>query len=197
MKLKDSTTYTNLARAFAGECQARTRYKFMVYGAEREGYGAIALLIKEVIKNEFNHARMLYTFIETATDKTIDTINIEASYPFKEKWNLLDNLRFSVEDEANEAEKIYPEFAKIARKEGFEDIAGLFDNLVQVETCHSKLFQQIYTQLRDGTIYKKPNQVKWKCVDCGYEETGTTAWTECPLCQAKQGFTKLIIDDNA
>ena len=195
MKLKDSQTYLNLARAYAGETMARTRYEFVEYGARKEGYKNIAELIDGVAYQEFNHARMLYTFIQTACDGAIPNIDVCAGYPFNEKWDLLENLRLAAEDEADEAERIYPEFARVADEEGFKDIAGLFRNIAQVETCHKKLFLQLHDQLAGGTLYKKDKAVKWKCEDCGYEATSTEAWVQCPLCQAKQGSIKLILDE--
>ena len=195
MKLKDSQTYLNLARAYAGETMARTRYEFVEYGARKEGYKNIAELIDGVAYQEFNHARMLYTFIQTACDGAIPNIDVCAGYPFKEKWDLLENLRLAAEDEADEAERIYPEFARVADEEGFKDIAGLFRNIAQVETCHKKLFLQLHDQLAGGTLYKKDKAVKWTCEDCGYEATSTEAWVQCPLCQAKQGSIKLILDE--
>lgn len=197
MKLKDSKTYTNLAKAFAGECQARTKYKFLEYACTEGGYKAIADLIKEIICQEFNHARMLYTFIQTATTDTITNIDIDTGYPFKQKWNLLENFKLGADDENNEATKIYPEYAKIATQEGFTDIAGLFNNLIQVETCHKTTLEQIYTQMKNGTMYKKPTKVKWKCSECGHEEELKEAWTECPLCQAKQGAVLLKLEDKS
>lgn len=195
MKLIESKTYLNLAKAYAGECMARTRYEFIEYGARKEGYKNIAELIDTVVYQEFNHARMLYTFIETADDGIINNIDICSGYPFKEKWNLLENLRLAAEDEGIEAERIYPEYASIAEKEGFKDIAGLFRNLIQVENCHKLLFTQLYEQMKNGTLYKKPTVVKWKCNDCGYEAESKTAFTTCPLCQAKQGSILLKIED--
>ena len=132
MELIKSKTFANLVRAYAGECQARTRYEFIEYGARNEGYVAMAELIDKVAYNEFNHARMFYSFIQTASDKPIENAEVCAGYPFKEKWNLLDNLKFASEDENNEAVKIYPEFAKVAKEEGFTDIANLFLDLVLV-----------------------------------------------------------------
>ncbi|MEG1646888.1 MAG: ferritin family protein, partial [Clostridia bacterium] len=156
-------------------------------------------MIKEVATNEFHHARMLFSFIDSADTKhTIDNITVSAGYPFKQKIGTLEeNLRLAVEDEQNEAHKIYPEFAQVAKKEGFNDIANLFLNLVQVETCHSKLFQILYDQMKNGTMYKLPNLVKWKCKDCGYEETLKEAWQKCPICMAPQGHVMLHINDGA
>ena len=112
-----------------------------------------------------------------------------------EKWDLVENLRIAAEDELDEAERIYPEFAATAREEGFPEIAKLYEDIIGVETCHHKLFKQLYEQMKKGTMYKKKEKVKWKCADCGYEATSKEAWKECPLCKAKQGSVMLIIED--
>ena len=195
MQLKDSKTFQNLTNAFAGECMAMVRYRFVSYGATQQGYKALAALVDDVIYNEFQHARMLYTFIESADKGTINNLPVNSGYPFKEKWDLLENLRLAAEDELNEAEKIYPEYARIAREEGFPEIAALYENIIQVETCHNKLFTQLYQQMKKGTMYKKKEKVKWKCGDCGYEATAKEAWQECPICKAKQGAVMLKIED--
>lgn len=84
MKLKDSKTYANLAKSYAGECQARTRYEFIEYGARMNGYKYLAELVDKVVYNEFNHARMFYTFIQQSEEKQIENIDIASGYPFKE-----------------------------------------------------------------------------------------------------------------
>ncbi len=195
MKLKDSKTYVNLAKSYAGECQARTRYEFIVYGARMNGYKYLAELVEKVVYNEFNHARMFYTFIQQSEEKQVENIDIASGYPFKEKWDLQANLRIAAEDEMDEATRIYPEYAKTAREEGFTEIAKLYEDIIQVETCHQKLFSQLYEQMKSGTMYKKKEKVKWKCADCGYEATAKEAWQECPLCKAKQGSVMIQIED--
>lgn len=195
MNLKESKTYNNLAKSYAGECQAHIRYKFIEYGARMEGYSCLAEIIDKVVYNEFNHARMFYTFIQKADSKTIDNIDISSGYPFKEKWDLLENLKLASEDEKLEEQRIYPEYARIAREEGFEDIALLYENIIQVESCHRKLFADLYNQLKSGTLYKKPKPVKWKCADCGYEATSKEAWKKCPLCESAQGRVMLKLND--
>lgn len=197
MELIKSQTFTNLARAFAGECQAHVRYKFIEYGARNEGYTALAEMIDKVVYNEFNHARMFYTFLQKASDKPIENIEICGGFPFKEKWNLTENLRLAAEDENMEASSIYPEFAAVARKEGFNDVAALFDDVIQVENCHKMLFTQLYEQMKNGTMYAQKTPTKWKCGGCGYETTAKTAPEECPLCKAKQGVFLLKIEDQA
>lgn len=197
MELLDSKTLLNLAKSYAGECQARTRYNMIEYGATQQGFKALADIIHDIAFNEFNHSRMFYSFIQTASDSVVKNIDVCSGYPFKEKWELLENLKLAAEDETDEATKIYPEYEKMARKEGFDDIANLYKNIIQVENCHSMLLTQLYGQMKGGTMYKQNKIVKWKCGDCGYEHEAKEADKICPLCQAKQGFFMLKIEDNA
>ena len=194
MELKNSQTIKNLAKSYAGECQAHVRYKFIEYGAREQGYKTLAEMIDNLVYNEFNHARMFYTFIQQASDETIDNINIDTGYPFKEKWDLAENLRLAAEDEGMEENVIYPEYRRIAQQEGFEEIAKLYDDIIQVESCHRKLLTDLYNQLSTGTLYKKQTKMKWKCADCGYEAVGYEPWDECPLCKAKQGSVMLHLN---
>ncbi|MBO5774305.1 MAG: rubrerythrin family protein [Clostridia bacterium] len=195
MKLLNSKTYYNLAKSYAGECQAHVKYKFIEYGARKEGYTALAEIIDKVVYNEFIHARMFYTFIQEASDKPIANIEICGGYPFKEKWDLIENLRFASEDERAESDEIYAEFERVAREEVFDEIDELYKDIRQVENCHSLLFKDLYEQMSTGTLYKKETPVKWKCGACGYEETGKEAFKVCPICKAKQGVVMLKLND--
>ena len=194
MKLKDSETFKNLARAYAGECQARTRYEFVEYGFRYNGYEAIAQTIDKIAYQEFNHARMLYTFIQDAELKQVDNIEVCAGFPFKEKWELANNLKLLAEDENDEAE-VYAEFIKVAKKEGFPEIAQLFKNIMDVEIRHRDVFLEIYTQFSEGTMYKKDKSVFWYCPSCGYVGKGKQAWDKCPLCEAEQGVCNLVMPE--
>ena len=160
-----------------------------------QGYKELAKMIDSLVYNEFNHARMFYTFIQQASKETIENIDISSGYPFKEKWDLVENLRLASEDEQLEEEVIYPQYMQEAREEGFEEIAKLYEDIIQVESCHKKLLKDLYTQLKNGTLYKKPHKVKWKCADCGYEAEGKEPWEVCPLCKAKQGSVMLKLND--
>ncbi len=193
MELKDSKTFKNLARAYAAECQARTRYEFIEYGARINGYKNIADIIDEIVYQEFNHARMFYTFLQNHEKNEIDNIDIEAGYPFKEKWDLEQNLKFGAEDESGDADA-YLHFAEIAKEEGFDDIASLFEKVRQVELYHQKIFAELYSQYRNNTLYKKDKPVIWECADCGYMAEGLEPWEECPLCKAKRTSVKLILE---
>ena len=195
MELIDSQTYKNLAKSYAGECQDHVRYKFIEYGARMQEYKALAELIDKIVFNEFNHARMFYTFIQKASDKPIKNIEVCSGYPYKEKWDLLENLKLAAEDEEIEATKVYPEYLRVAREEGFEEIAKLYEDIIKVELAHMQVFKELYKQMKSKTLYKRSQKVKWKCGDCGYEAYGKTPWDICPLCQAKIGAVLLKLDD--
>ncbi len=190
MQLIDSQTYINLAQSFAGETQARTRYEFIEYGLRNEGYKVMAEIIDKIAYNEFNHARMFYTKLQDASQKPIANIDISTGYPFKEKWTILDNLKFAAEDEHTEV-GLYKQMSETAKKEGFPDIAELFQLTSKVEAQHEAIFQELYQQMSEGTLYKKDTEVVWKCSGCGHTYKGKQAWDMCPLCMAKQGAVLL------
>lgn len=194
MKLKDSQTYLNLARAYAAECQARTRYEFVEYGFRYNGFEAIAQIIDTIAYQEFNHARMLYTFIQDASQKQIDNINIEAGFPFKEKWDMEENLKLLAEDEGLEADA-YAEFITTANMEGFTDVANLFKMIMDVEIRHKNLFLNLHEQFKNKKLYKKANKQMWICPNCGYVSFDKEAWETCPLCEAKQGVCQVIVPE--
>ena len=194
MKLKDSQTYLNLARAFTSECAARTRYEFVEYGFRYNGYEAIATLIDRIAYQEFNHARVLYTKLQDAEMPVIKNIDIAAGLPFKEKWELLENLEFLMQDELDEA-KAYQEFAETALEEGFGEIAKVFDMIRDVEMRHAKVFEELARQMKDKELYSKAKEVAWVCPNCGYVSFDKNAWETCPLCQAKKEVCELVLPD--
>ena len=134
---------------------------------------------------------MIYSFIQTANDGTIDNIEICTGYPFRQKWDLMENLRFAAEDEGVAADKLYPEFARTAKEEGFNDIAALFNNLVKIEESHKNEFMRLYKLFKEGKLYKSDASVIWKCPECGYESMSKQAFETCPVCQAKQGVVNI------
>lgn len=192
MKLKDSKTFTLLAKAYAGECQARTRYEFIEYGARMQGYKAMSEIIDRIIFNEFNHARMLYTKIQDAEMPEVKNIEISGDFPFKEKWDLERNLKLAADDEESEV-KLYAEFSKIAKDEGFTEIATLFTNIGKIESEHYKTFTRLYEGLKNETLYKKDKKTLWKCTHCGHVYYGLEAPKTCPVCNEKQGSFEIDI----
>ncbi len=195
MKLKDSKTFVNLARAYMAECSARTRYEFCEYGFRYNGYEAIATLIDKIAYQEFNHARALYTKLQDGEMKLIDNIDVCAGFPFKEKWDLETNLSLLCQDELDEAHA-YEEFETTAREEGFTEIADLFKMIRDVEVRHARVFEEVYNQFKNKSLYKKAKEVAWICPACGYVSFDKEAWETCPLCQAKQGYCDIQLPED-
>ncbi len=188
--LEGTKTLVNLAKAFAGECQAGARYQFTGKKAQKEGYEQIMQLFKTLAKNEMAHALIYYNFITQNCTIKIDDIKINTGYPFK-CGTLAEELIYSAENEQSEAENIYPAYAATAKKEGFADIAAAFEMIAQIETLHMQKLQQVGEMLKDGSLYKKPQPQNWVCAECGHEDTLKSAWKICPVCKYAQGYVQL------
>lgn len=193
MKFEDSKTRENLARAFAGECQAGARYQFAAKKAEQEGYGYISVLLKTQAKNEMSHAKAYWDLIVNNSAKPPANIEITGGYPFKD-GDLLQNLKDTMETEHSESDNIYPSFAKVAEDEGFPDVAKMFTLISTVENCHYLLLKQLYEGMKSGKLYKKATPIKWKCNECGFEHTSKQPWSICPICKYEQGYVQIPID---
>lgn len=185
MELIQSKTYENLKKAYIAECSARTRYEFVEYGQRMAGYEGLAKITDKIAYQEFNHARMLYTYIEDASKGTIDNLEIKATLPFRQKWDLVENLKLTAEDENDEA-KFYQKAEKTAIKEGFSEIAGLFNMIRKVEIKHKKIFNYLYEQMKNKKLFNSDKEREWICPSCGHSIKATTAPEKCPLCMAKR-----------
>lgn len=185
MELKKSKTYENLKKAFIAECAARTRYEFVEYGQRMAGYEGLATITDKIAYQEFNHARMLYTHIEDADKQTIVNEQIKVDLPFRQKWDLVENLKLTADDEEEEA-KFYQKAFKIATEEGFPEIAGLFDMIRKVELKHKKIFIYLYEKMKDKKLFNSDKEKEWCCPSCGHTVKASTAPEKCPLCMAKR-----------
>lgn len=190
VKFEKSETYKNLAKGFAGECQAGARYQFLSKQCLNEGYNFLSNTVKTLAKNEMAHAKMFFDEIVNNSTKVVKNIDIESGYPFK-FGELIDHFKYTMEDEEMEANTIYPAYAETARNEGFLDIADLFDRVSSVEDCHYNLNKQIYEGLKNKTLYKSKTPIKWKCSNCGNEHTQKEAWKVCDLCSMPQGYVEV------
>ena len=189
MQFENTETYKNLARSFAGECQAGMRYQMIAKLAMQEKMKTLADTIKAIAKNETLHATQFFNkMIEKTGSK--DNVDFDAGYPFH-AGTLAEGLKFAAMDENSEAENIYPSFAVTAQKEGFEDIAGLYRLVAEVEKQHKIIFQYLCDAVKNGTLYKAESPILWICSECGYMHVGNEAWNVCPLCKAGQGYVDL------
>ena len=142
MDFTKTQTFHNLARAFAGECQAGMRYQLTAKAAMKQGYEVLADTIRTIAKNETNHAKVFFEALLNNAGSQ-DDIRIEASYPFH-AGTVEDNLRFAAIDEQDEAENLYPSFARIAEEEGFGQIALKFRQVAKVEENHKIIFGYLH-----------------------------------------------------
>ena len=188
-----SRTKQNLARAFAGECQDGARYQFMATLAQDEGYNYMQTIFKTHAKNEMAHAKKFYNLITDNCSCKQKNIEICGGYPFT-KRNLLDTIKDAMGVEESQSDNVYPDFAKVAKDEGYADIAKAFLFASSVENCHKLMLEQLYTKLKGKKLYKSPTAIKWKCSNCGFEHTAKNAWDVCPSCDMPQGYVEIPID---
>ena len=189
MQFENTETFKNLARAFAGECQAGMRYQMVAKLAMKEKLKTLADAVRTIAKNETVHATQFFNKIIEKTGSK-ENVMIDAGYPFH-IGTLAESLKFSAIDEKNETEDIYPAFSLKAKEEGFEDVAALFKMVAEVEAQHKVVFQYLHDGVRNGTLYKSEKPILWICSECGYMHVATEAWKVCPLCKAEQGYVDL------
>lgn len=185
MKLKGSQTEKNLLKAFAGESQARNRYTFFASVARQEGFEQISAIFLETADNEKEHAKVFFKNLEGG-----DT-TIEASYPAGKIGKTSENLLAAAEGEKMEWGTIYPNFEKVAREEGFKEVADSFKEIAEVEMQHEKRYRKLLENVNKGTVFKKDGAVTWKCRNCGYVHVGKEAPKVCPACKHPQSFYEL------
>ena len=191
MNFKESKTKVNLARSFAGECQAGARYQFIAWKSQQENKENIKLLFKSLAKNEMAHAKKFWDLISKHGEKIEKNIEIKAGFPF-EDGELMELIKFAANNEKSESTIIYPSFAKIAEDEGFNDIAEVFKLVAKVENDHFMTIDALYNKLKSNDLYKTTSSQEWKCGKCGHLHNGKEAFKVCPLCDASHDNVDLI-----
>ncbi len=189
MQFENTETFKNLARSFAGECQAGMRYQMIAKLAMKEKMKTLSDAIRVIAKNETHHATQFFNKIIEKTGNK-DNATFEAGYPFH-LGTLAEGLKFAATDEKNETDDIYPSFAVTAEKEGFADVAKLYKLVAEVEAHHKVVFDYLHEAVKSGTLYKSAEPILWICSECGYMHVATEAWKVCPLCKAEQGYVDL------
>jgi rubrerythrin len=183
--IKGTQTEKNLLKAFAGESQARNRYTMFSKVAKKEGYEQIANIFLETAGNEYEHASLFFKKLEGGP------VEITATYPAGKIGTTLENLKECITGEHEEFAVLYPEFASVARKEGFEDVARLFDGIGKIEKEHEDRYQKLYDNLSTDTVYKKEEEVEWQCLECGNIVKGKEAPLVCPVCSHPRAYFQL------
>ena len=185
VKLKGSQTEKNLLAAFAGESQARNRYTYFASQAKKEGFEQIAAIFEETANQEKEHAKREFKFLEGGE------VEITAAYPAGVIGNTLENLKAAAAGEHYENTIMYPEFAKVAEKEGFPEIANVFRNIAVAEKRHEQRYLALAKNITEGVVFKRPKATRWVCRNCGYVHEGTEPPDSCPACAHPKSYFEL------
>lgn len=174
MNLKGTKTEQNLMAAFAGESQARNKYTYYASKAKKEGYEQIAAIFEETAGNEKEHAKMWFKLLhDDAIPSTIE------------------NLEDAANGENYEWTEMYAEFAKIAREEGFEHIAYLFEGVGKIEKEHEERYKSLLANIKEEKVFEKSEKVMWVCRNCGHVHFGEKAPEVCPICSHPKAYFEL------
>lgn len=190
--MEKQQTILNLARSFAGESQARTRYDIYAQVARKEGWEVIAHIFEETANNEAVHAERFLEMIR-ALGGDADNIDISAGYPYQ-VGDTAQNLAFAAAGELHEHDEAYPAFADAARQEGCDDAARLWMQIARIEGVHHNTFKELHEQLTKGTLTEKKAPSLWCCAHCGYTYESVRACDPCPVCGKAAGWQEGELD---
>ncbi|RPI76871.1 MAG: rubrerythrin family protein [Desulfobacteraceae bacterium] len=185
-QLKGSQTEKNLLAAFAGESQARNRYTYFAGQAKKDGYEQIAAIFEETANQEKEHAKRFFSFLQGGD------VEITAAFPAGKILSTLENLKAAAAGENHEHTTLYPGFAKVARQEGFEEIAQLFEAVSVAEKQHEKRYKDLTANIAAGRVFKRDRDTTWRCRNCGYLHKGADAPLTCPACAHPQAHFELL-----
>ena len=188
-KLKGTQTEKSLLAAFAGESQARNRYNYFASKAKKEGYEQLSAIFLETADNEKEHAKIFFKHLQGGM------ATITAEYPAGIIGSTTANLKEAAEGEQMEWGTLYPDFADIAEKEGFIDVANSFRNIAKVESRHERRYRILLNNLEKKQVFKRDKSVLWKCRNCGYIHEGTAPPNTCPACQHPQSYYEIFTEN--
>lgn len=190
MEFKNSKTAENLLKAFAGESQARNRYTFYASVARKEGFLQIAEIFTETAENEKEHAKLFYKqLLKNGMNEKV--IEINAGYPVALTDSTLKHLEYAAGGENEEWTTLYPNFAKVAEEEGFEEVAKTFRLVALVEKRHEERYRKLLENVKNHTVFKKDGKVFWKCKNCGHIVESIEAPEKCPVCDHPQSYFEI------
>ncbi|MBE6151825.1 MAG: rubrerythrin family protein [Firmicutes bacterium] len=174
MELKGSKTEQNLMAAFAGESQARNKYSYYASRAKKDGYEQIAAIFEETANNEKEHAKMWFKLLH------------DGAVP-----ETLVNLEDAANGENYEWTDMYAGFAKVAKEEGFDHIAYLFEGVAKIEKEHEERYRKLLENIKGNVVFEKDEPVMWICRNCGHVHYGESAPKLCPVCSHPQSYFEL------
>lgn len=184
--IKGTQTEKNLLTAFAGESQARNRYTYFASKAKKDGYVQISHIFEETANQEKEHAKRFFKFLEGGE------LEINAAFPAGVIGSTLDNLKAAAAGEYYEHTEMYPNFAKIAREEGFEEVALVFENISVAEKQHEKRYNDLANNIVKEQVFNRSEAVTWRCRNCGFLHEDQGAPDMCPACAHPQAHFELL-----
>lgn len=189
MELKGTRTEKNLMTAFAGESQARNRYTYFASQATKDGFVQIQSIFEETATQEKEHAKRFFKFLQGGD------VEVTAAFPAGVIGTTAENLRAAAGGEHHEWSSMYPGFAKIAREEGFTEVAAVFEAICVAEKQHENRYLGLLKNVEAGTVFKKGGSVVWRCRNCGYLHEGNEAPGLCPACAHPQEHFELLAEN--
>ncbi len=183
--LKGTKTEKNILTAFAGESQARNRYTYFSKQAKKDGYEQIAFIFEETANQEKEHAKRLFKLLEGGE------VEICAAFPAGVIGTTAENLKEAAGGENYEHTVMYPTFAKVAREEGFDAVANIFEAIAVAERQHEKRYRALLSNIEKGIVFKRAEKTTWRCRNCGYMHEGLGAPERCPACDHPQAHFEL------
>ena len=174
MEFKGSRTEANLQAAFAGESQARNKYTYYASQAKKDGYVQIAALFEETAENEKEHAKLWFKLLHGGKVPTTTV-----------------NLKDAADGENYEWTDMYAEFARVAREEGFTDIAEQFEGVAAIEKAHEERYRKLLKNIEDGVVFSRDGDMIWQCRNCGHICVGKQAPEVCPVCNHPQSYFQI------
>ncbi len=171
MELKGSRTEANLMTAFAGESQARNKYTYYASKAKKDGYVQIAQIFEETANNEKEHAKIWFKLLH---DGGVPTT--------------VENLKDAAAGENYEWTEMYAEFAKVAKEEGFDHIAALFEMVAKIEKEHEERYKKLLANIEGGLVFSRDGDMMWICSNCGHVHIGKDAPEICPVCAHPKAY---------
>ncbi|MCM1152350.1 MAG: rubrerythrin family protein [Muribaculum sp.] len=190
--LKGTKTEKILANSYVAESTAVTRYTFYGQQAQKENYFQYANIFQETAANELRHAKIFLKYLQ---ENAITPAPVGVDLGVMD--NTVNNLKIAASEEQREGVDAYVEAAKIAKEEGFDEIATRFAAIATIESHHEARFNKMRERIENGTVWKSEDgkPIKWQCLVCGYVYEGVTPPAKCPACaHPYQHFQRL--EDN-
>ena len=168
MNLKNTETEKNLIKSLQGEALAHMKYTIYANLIGKQSK-SMEKQILEIAHNEKEHWKVYAKLL------------LEDDY-----YNDKKNLTNAIMGEREECRSLYPDFARIAREEGFDEIANKFEAISEIECNHEKQFNLLLE-----SIDKEANNAPmWRCSNCGYIHKGEEPPEECPVCNHPKNYFK-------